>query len=202
MAGKSATKDTVKLIRDEARGVEQKILTRGKPSMKFPLRALANVRTIIGKQVSVVTAAQVVAAYGAEGSDVAEVTPDPTPVEVKAERGGAFVRLTFELLADLPASVGEVGRLLTDAKDNLEAEKFAVGLGTNEPEGIVAGLTPFDAAPTAVADYIAAQDDLGARYQANARWLMPISEINEALTGEERLTHERHRSLDTRLVLR
>jgi hypothetical protein len=31
---------------------------------------------------------------------------------------------------------------------------------------------------------------------------LPISEINEALTGEERLTHERHRSLDTRLVLR
>jgi len=44
MAGKSAVKDTVKLIRDEARGVEQKILTRGKPAMKFPLRALANVK--------------------------------------------------------------------------------------------------------------------------------------------------------------
>jgi len=42
--GKSASKDTVKLIMGEAKDVQTKILKRQKPSMKFPLRALANVK--------------------------------------------------------------------------------------------------------------------------------------------------------------
>ena len=45
----AAVKDTVKLIKKEARDVETKIVNRGKPSMSFPLRALANVKYSVKK---------------------------------------------------------------------------------------------------------------------------------------------------------
>ncbi len=45
----AAVKDTVKLIKKEARDVETKIIRRGKPSMSFPLRALANVKYSVKK---------------------------------------------------------------------------------------------------------------------------------------------------------
>jgi DNA topoisomerase-6 subunit A len=45
----SATKDTVKLIKSEARTIEGKILDRQKPSLRLPLRALANVKYSVQK---------------------------------------------------------------------------------------------------------------------------------------------------------
>ncbi len=44
-----AVKDTVALIRTEARDIEGKILSRGKPTLKLPLRALANVKYSVKK---------------------------------------------------------------------------------------------------------------------------------------------------------
>jgi HK97 family phage major capsid protein len=143
-----------------------------------PLRRLATVRTIAGKTLTVASAAQVAAGYGAEGSDVAEVTPSPTPTKLTAERGAAFVRLTYELLSDFQGATGEIGKLFSDARDNLEAQKFCVGTGSDEPFGIIAGLTPFDGAVAAVADLLAVQADLGARYQAGASWLAPLAVLN------------------------
>jgi DNA topoisomerase-6 subunit A len=50
VAGKSsAVKDTAKLIKNEAKDVERKILKRGNPNMRFPLRALANVKYSVKK---------------------------------------------------------------------------------------------------------------------------------------------------------
>jgi HK97 family phage major capsid protein len=143
-----------------------------------PLRRLATVRTIVGKTLTVVTAAQVSAGYGAEGTDVTEVTPSPTPVKLTAERGTAFVRLTFELVEDLVGATGEVMRLFSDARDNLEAQKFCIGTGSDEPEGIVTGLTPFDAAPSTPGDLYAVQADLGPRYQGGASWLANLAVLN------------------------
>jgi len=45
----SAVKDTVKLIKSEARTIEGKILDRQKPSLRLPLRALANVKYSVNK---------------------------------------------------------------------------------------------------------------------------------------------------------
>jgi HK97 family phage major capsid protein len=148
------------------------------PGAADPLRQLATVRTIVGRRLTVVTGASVTAAYGAEGTDVVEALPDPTPVEIKAERGAAFLRLTFELLGDLVGAIAEIGRIFDDAKTNLEAEKFAIGSGVDEPEGIFAGLTPFAGMAADPTDLRAVQGDLGPRYQGNARWLMNLDEAN------------------------
>ena len=158
-----------------------------------PLRRLATVRTVATKTLTVVSAAQVAAGYGAEGSDVAEVAPDMTPTKITAERGAAFVRLTYELLSDFAGATGEIARLFSDARDNLEAAKFAVGTGSDEPQGIITGLTPFDAAPAAVADLLAVQADLGARYQANARWLAPLAVLN-AISAVRRRSRREQRA--------
>jgi len=45
----SAVKDTVSLIKREARTIEGKILDRQKPSLRLPLRALANVKYSVNK---------------------------------------------------------------------------------------------------------------------------------------------------------
>lgn len=163
--------------------VDPTLIITGDGSLN-PFRNVATQRTIVAKQLQVVTAAQVTASYGAEGSDAAEVSPDPAGVTLTAQRGTAFVRLTYELVADLAGAASEVARLFADAKDNLEATKFALGTGTNEPQGIVTGIEldagPFDDPPATVADFVAVQEDLGPRYQARARWLMTIAGLNGA----------------------
>jgi len=74
----------------------------------------------------------------------------------------------------------ELARVFQDAKDNLEAESFISGSGADEPIGLIVGLPADDTAPAAVADFIAQQNALGARYQANARWLMNLGALNAA----------------------
>ncbi len=143
-----------------------------------PLRQLATVHTLVSKEKIIVTVEEVVAGYGAEGTDATEVTPTPGPVTIKAERGTAFVRLTFELLDDFTSAARDIARLFADARRNVEAEKFALGSGTNEPFGLITSLTPTDVAPTAVADYTDAQAALAPRYQGNARWLMDLASRN------------------------
>jgi DNA topoisomerase-6 subunit A len=49
MATKSPVRNTVKLIKSEAKTVEGRILKKQKPSMRFPLRALANVKYSVKK---------------------------------------------------------------------------------------------------------------------------------------------------------
>jgi DNA topoisomerase-6 subunit A len=49
MATKSPVRNTVRLIKSEAKTVEGRILKKQKPSMRFPLRALANVKYSVQK---------------------------------------------------------------------------------------------------------------------------------------------------------
>lgn len=146
-----------------------------------PLRQIATVKQITQKSTRVVTTEGVQAAYGAEGSNVAEVQPTLAQPEITAERATAFVKGSFEIFADWAGINRELTRVFQDAKDNLEAEKFILGTGTNEPEGLLTGLTPASGSdPSSVANFIAMQNDLGPRYQANARWLMNLASINAA----------------------
>jgi HK97 family phage major capsid protein len=52
------------------------------------------------------------------------------------------IDLTLEYLQDYGSSalLAEVGKLIADSKDTLEADKFITGDGSNEPEGIVAAI--------------------------------------------------------------
>jgi HK97 family phage major capsid protein len=59
---------------------------------------------------------------------------------IKAEQGRAFIPFSLELGQDWNGIQAELARLVSDAKDVLDATKFTVGSGTNEPTGVVTGL--------------------------------------------------------------
>jgi HK97 family phage major capsid protein len=145
-----------------------------------PIRSIAQIRTLTQKTLRLVTSDGVTASYGAEGSTIAKSTPTFAGPELKAERGTAYLELSFEMVADWAGAPGELVRLFSDAKQNLEAELFLQGLGaaSNEPEGLLHALFAYDAAPTTVDDLIDGQAELPARFQQNARWLMALASIN------------------------
>lgn len=144
-----------------------------------PLREIARVETIVGPRLRIVTTAGVTAAYRAEGSDIPTGDPTLLPPEVKAEQASAAVKISFEAFDDILNVGNQLGRAFQAAKDTLEADRMALGSGTDEPQGIVAGLTPDGGAPSGVSDLIAIQNDLGARWQPSARWLMDLTSRNQ-----------------------
>lgn len=105
-----------------------------------PFRDLGRVIPITTKAWQPVTTAGVTAAYGTETAATTDAAPtdfagdEITPVEVKVT-----VKFTATYGEDygLAALQGEVGRLIQDAKDTLEAEKFPLGTGSNQPQGVV-----------------------------------------------------------------
>jgi predicted phage gp36 major capsid-like protein len=146
-------------------------------------RDVATVRTIVGPELTVVTAANAMAGYGAEGSDFGAFHDgDAFPVKIRPQRGHALLKLTYELVADFRGALAEVGRLFADSKAAVEAEAFTVGTGEDEPEGIATGLTPFAGAPSDPTDLRAVQSDVGPRYQGNARWAASLATINDITT--------------------
>ncbi len=110
-----------------------------------PLRQIARVETITTKSWQGVTTAGVTAAYIGErtttgASDGAPTDfDDPTATPVRAD---VAIDVSLEYLQDYgtAALVGEVGTMVQIAKDDLEATKFVMGDGTDEPDGVVAAL--------------------------------------------------------------
>lgn len=112
-----------------------------------PLRqpGWARVETITTKSWQGVTTAGVTAAYinertttgASDGAPTDFAGPTATPV-----RADVAVDVSLEYLQDYgsQALLAEVGRLIAVAKDDLEADKFFMGDGSDEPEGIVAAI--------------------------------------------------------------
>lgn len=109
-----------------------------------PWRELARVITITGKSWQGVVTEGVTAAYVGErtttgATDAAPQFDDTPATPVRAD---VAIDVTTEYLEDYgsAALVAEVGDMVRIAKDDLEAEKLALGDGTGEPEGIVRAL--------------------------------------------------------------
>lgn len=127
-----------------------------------------------------VTSDGVTAEFGAEASEVADATPTLAQPEIKAERGDAFLPYSMELGQDWSSLLQEMGKLISDARDQLESSKFFNGSGTNEPFGILAssgGLTTTQRVLTAgtasfaIADVYTTKAAVPARFKANTSWL-------------------------------
>lgn len=142
-----------------------------------PLRDIARKVPITTKSWQPVTTAGVVAAYGTETSVAADAAPtdfdgsEITPVEVKVA-----VEFTSTYAEDygLAALQGEIGTLIQDAKDVLEADKFVNGDGSDEPQGLIWKIDDDgnSIVPASAFDLDAIDDltgELGERFQANAR---------------------------------
>jgi HK97 family phage major capsid protein len=144
-----------------------------------PVRRVARVETITEGTWKGATSAEVAASYDAEATEVSDDTPAMTQPSITAQRGAAFVPFSFEAGDDWGTIVENLGRLLADSRDVLDATKFLLGTGTNEPGGILniggtGGLTTTQRIQTAgagaiaIGDVYALKQALPARFMGNA----------------------------------
>ena len=119
---------------------------------------------------------------GVEVSDDASTFAQPS---VTLFKSAGFVPISIEAMEDEQNVTQEVGRLLAQGKDDLEAVAFATGGGSTAPWGIVAALTgtssEINAATDdtfAIGDVYTIEGALPARYRSNAAWLANNSIYN------------------------
>jgi HK97 family phage major capsid protein len=145
-----------------------------------PLRAISRVFTTTSYLWQGVTSAGITAQYRAEAATMTDNAPTLSAPQIQPERADAFVPFSWELGQDWGSLETEMASAFQDAKDQLEAVKFAVGAGhtSNEPQGIltatnVAGTIVDTVAGTAfsVADLYKVEAALNARHQPNASWV-------------------------------
>jgi HK97 family phage major capsid protein len=142
-----------------------------------PLRELATVTTITTSEWRGVSSAGVTATFAAEATEVGDNSPTLAQPTIIPEKAQAFIPYSIELGMDWGGIQEELGRLLADAKDQLEASKFTLGVGHGsfEPEGLIVGATTVTTTVGtglfAVADIYATQQALPPRYSPNATWL-------------------------------
>jgi HK97 family phage major capsid protein len=118
-------------------------------------------------------ASGVTLAYSLEAVEAVDNSPTLAQSPLIPKRVVGFVPLSRELNDDWGEAEAQLGNLINDAKDDLEATKFATGTGTNEPAGMVTGATnvtvvgaTFDVA----ADLYLAETNLAARFRPRAQW--------------------------------
>lgn len=114
-------------------------------------------------------------------AEASEVSDDSTPFaqpSIPVYKAQGFVPISIEALADEQNVAQEVGRLLAQGREDLEAVAFITGSGTGMPTGIVTALTGTTSEVVAATDdtfalkdVYATQGALPARYRGQASWL-------------------------------
>jgi HK97 family phage major capsid protein len=177
-----------------------------------PIRALASQVTISTREYKAVTTAGVTATFEAELTEVADGTPTLAQPDIYTEKAQAFVPFSIEIAGDYGGNlIEELGGLFADAKNILEGTKFALGAGhgSNEPQGLVNGLSGSSIYTTAasgtwtVTDAYGVQNSLSPRWQANAQWLLslPAFSTTKRLVASASATEPQIVSPDGKLLL-
>ena len=158
-----------------------------------PIRGIANVKQITVDTFNGVTAGAVTAAYQAEATPTTDSSPTLGQVVVSTERASSFIPFSIEIGQDWGSLQSEMARLLQDAKDVLEATKFTLGSGTNEPFGLITGATTVftgsSATGVTLTDLMNWDEALPPRFQPNASVMMTkalanrIRRIDAGVTG-------------------
>jgi len=143
-----------------------------------PFRAIARIETIAGtNEWKAVTSGAITATYVAEATEATDNAPTLAQPDIIVDKAHAFVPFSIEVGQDWTALEAEMGALFQDAKDDVEATKFAVGAGhgSNEPKGLITGATNTTtaggAAAFAIADLYKVFEALPPRYRPRAQWL-------------------------------
>jgi HK97 family phage major capsid protein len=144
-----------------------------------PLREIARTITVPGNTWQGINSDGMTAAYQPELTEVADQTPSFEAPSATLEKAQAYCEFSIEISQDWPQISQELAKLLADAKDRLEAEKFLLGTGTDEPLGLLTELAAEgppvvqDSAPVALTadDVYDLRGDLGSRYQPRASWV-------------------------------
>jgi len=142
-----------------------------------PYRAISNVQQINVDEWRGVTSDGITAAFGAEAAAATDSSPTLAQATVSTEKAFAFIPYSIEIGQDWGSFASEMGAMLRDSKDVLEATKFAVGSGTNEPFGVVTGASSsvYTASNTnslVVADLYGWEGAIGARWRSRSSVVM------------------------------
>jgi HK97 family phage major capsid protein len=140
-----------------------------------PLRSISRVESITTDEWRGVSSAGVTAAYAQEAAQASDNAPTLAQPTVSTERAQAFVPFSIEIEGDWSGLQGEVARMFQDAKDELEADKFFTGSGSDEPFGLLTGATTTvsagGTAAFATADVYKTEEALPPRFRARAQWV-------------------------------
>ncbi len=106
-----------------------------------PLRAISRIERITGDEWRGVTSGAITVAYAAEATETTDNAPTLAQPVISTEKAQAFIPFSIEIGMDWAGLQADMGRLLQEGKDDLEADKFFTGTGTNEPFGVITGAT-------------------------------------------------------------
>jgi HK97 family phage major capsid protein len=141
-----------------------------------PLRQICRVESISGtNEWRSATSGQMVAAYATEALTASDNSPTLAQKTLTTVRAQAFAPVSIELSSDWSGIQDQLGALILSARDDLEAAKFTLGTGTNEPEGILVGATTTTAtagvATFALGDLYKLEESVPGRFRAGAQWI-------------------------------
>lgn len=153
-----------------------------------PFRQVSSIRTITTDTWNGVSSAGVTAEWLGEASQAADASPTFAQPSITPKKAAAWVQGSFEVLAD-SGFAAEVGPLLADAKDRLEATAFATGNGTTQPKGVITAVSAVSGSVVAsatadtyaVADVYAVEQALPPRYRltGSPSWMANKAIINK-----------------------
>lgn len=141
-----------------------------------PIRQRARVISISTTEWRGVSSAGVTASYDPEASEVSDDTPTLAQPTITTEMARAFVPFSIEVGQDWSSLQSEMLRLIADARDVLDATMFLTGTGTDQPAGVLTGLTTAQRVQTAgagafaLADVYSLKQAVPARFYPNATW--------------------------------
>ena len=153
-----------------------------------PFRQVSTIKTITTDTWNGVSSAGVTASWLAESNEVGDNSPTFGQPSITPKKAAAWVQGSFEVLAD-SGFAAEVGPLLADAKDRLEATAFATGNGTTQPKGVITAVSAVSGSVVAsagadtyaVGDVYAVEEALPPRYRitGSPSWMANKSIINK-----------------------
>lgn len=165
-----------------------------------PIRALATVRTVVTNKHEVNSLGGVSWSFDGEGTEVSDDTAAAGNETVDVHMARGYQEYSIETGQDIAGLEAELLGLFTEGADNLEATKFMLGSGTNEPWGIIPAMAASSIAhvvsDTATkieeADLYAIMANLQRRHRSNAVWIAALETYNvlrqlETATGGNRI---------------
>lgn len=96
-----------------------------------PLRQMARIEQITGKEWQGVTSAGITVSRFAEAAEATDDSPTLAQPKVAAERVQGFVPFSIEIDQDWSQFRSEISRMLNDAKEREEASSFVTGTGVS-----------------------------------------------------------------------
>jgi HK97 family phage major capsid protein len=152
-----------------------------------PIRELARVETIVGKEWQGVTSAGTSVSRAAEADESGESNFTLEQPVVRTNRVQGFTVFSLEIDLSWSALRSEITRMLVDAKAQ-EENSFITGTGVGTSPGGIVGSADITSGQEvvmatedvfAVGDLYAVEEDLDARWEGNASWLAHKSVYNK-----------------------